>query len=86
MSVAFDPPASVASWKRSVKPEPVEAAPKFVMVAMSVTGVPAVAVPGVTEPAVRSGVVAGGAAETESELEQFTRTDCDPEVMVTLAV
>ena len=54
MSVAFEPPESVARWKRSVKPAFVLPVPPFEMVAESETGVPAVAVEGVMEPAVRS--------------------------------
>ena len=55
MSVAPDPLASVALWKRSVKAAPVEAAPGFEIVAVSDIGVPAVALVGETAPAVRSG-------------------------------
>ena len=54
MSVAPVPAASVAFWKRSVKPAPVEEEPVFEIVLESVTAVPAVAVVGATEEALRS--------------------------------
>ena len=55
MSVAPVPAASVAFWKRSVKPAPVEAGPVFEIVLERVTAVPAVAVVGEAGLAVRSG-------------------------------
>lgn len=59
MSVAFEPLESVARWKRSVKPAPVLPVPMFEMVEESETGVPAVAVEGMMEEAVRSACGAG---------------------------
>ena len=61
MSLAFDPLLSVARWKRSVKPAGVATVPAFVIVAESVTGVPTVAVVGVTVEAVRSAWAVGPA-------------------------
>ena len=55
MSVALVPDASVARWKRLVKPAPVDAEPAFEIVDVSVTAVPTVAVVGEMVPAERSG-------------------------------
>ena len=49
------PEASLATWKRFVKPVPVDAVPTFETVELSVTAAPAVAVVGVTVLTVRSG-------------------------------
>ena len=76
------PDASVALWKRSVKPAPVDADPPFEMVLRSVTAVPAVAVVGVMVDAVRSGA---GAALTVSALEHNTVLVKPAEVMFTPA-
>ena len=58
ISVAPVPEASVARWNKLVNPAPVEAAPMFETVAVSVTAAPVVAAVGVTPPAVKS-MVAG---------------------------
>ncbi len=55
MSVAPVPDASVALWKRLVKPAPVVASPVFDMVEESVRATPVVAMVGMMEPAVRFG-------------------------------
>jgi len=81
MSVAPVPLESVARWKRSVNPEPVDAV-ALETVALRVTAESSVAEVGVMEPAVRFGF----RALTESELVQETAFEAVPDFTVTLAV
>ena len=82
MSVAPEPNALVALWKRLVKPAPVEADPLFEIVLERVTAVPTVAVVGDVGLAVRS---VSATEVTKSVLEHACVTAWEPEVTVTLA-
>jgi hypothetical protein len=64
ISVAPVPDASVAFWKRLVKPDPVGAFPMFVMVAEYVVETSTAEEVGETEPAVRSEPVVCGVMQT----------------------
>jgi hypothetical protein len=63
ISIAPEPDASFATWKRSVKVVPDDAEPVLVIVDENVTAVPATAAVGVTTPAVRFGPVTVTVAE-----------------------
>jgi len=56
VTVPAVPVGVVDTWKKLLNEAPVEALPLFVIVALNVVAVPALAEIGVTEPAVRSGV------------------------------
>lgn len=80
--VAFAPPEEVALWKRVVD-EPAKALPMFETVTEKLRTVPAVAVVGVIDPAVRLG---RGCTVTVTLFEHCAVVDCPPDETVTDAV
>lgn len=72
MTVAPVPDASVADWKTSVNPTPVDTVPVLVTGALSVVATPKYASIGVTDPAVKSAPAGGDETVIAVHAEQLS--------------